>query len=368
MSYTARNPLMRDDTQFTPPPQGGPPMVVNPLAPPGDWQDTLAPQPTQADAADATAKAFTDFQARDRAEQMRLGNIDADGNLTAQGWHQQAQNIIGGFGPADIGAAGGLLGSIKAYHGSPHSFDAFDMSKIGTGEGAQAFGHGLYFAGNEGVARSYRDALTPRATTVPPADNGRISRTRHSRRIPKMQGDMNLSVRNTEGSTSTYYDPKDLLKAMGKNFVGPDALPPSLKTAIEQHAPIGSMYEVNINADPEHFLHWDKPMSQQSEHVQDAIWGGGIEVTTPYWENGRSDALGSDYAPRTPEDAERLLRAGIPGIKYLDAGSRGAGEGTHNYVSFSDKNIDILRKYGIAGLIGGGAAATAAQGNQGQDQ
>jgi hypothetical protein len=31
--------------------------------------------------------------------------------------------------------------SITAYHGSPHSFDQFDLSKIGTGEGAQAYGH-----------------------------------------------------------------------------------------------------------------------------------------------------------------------------------------------------------------------------------
>ena len=38
---------------------------------------------------------------------------------------------------------------IRAYHGSPHDFDRFDMSKIGTGEGAQAYGHGLYFAENE---------------------------------------------------------------------------------------------------------------------------------------------------------------------------------------------------------------------------
>jgi GNAT superfamily N-acetyltransferase len=31
---------------------------------------------------------------------------------------------------------------ITAYHGSPHDFDRFDMGKIGTGEGAQAYGHG----------------------------------------------------------------------------------------------------------------------------------------------------------------------------------------------------------------------------------
>jgi len=36
----------------------------------------------------------------------------------------------------------------------------FDMSKVGTGEGAQAYGHGLYFADSEDVARGYREALT----------------------------------------------------------------------------------------------------------------------------------------------------------------------------------------------------------------
>src|SRR5215510_3136348 len=48
---------------------------------------------------------------------------------------------------------------IRAYHGSPHDFERFDLSKIGTGEGAQAYGHGLYFAENEGVAGEYRRAL-----------------------------------------------------------------------------------------------------------------------------------------------------------------------------------------------------------------
>lgn len=47
-----------------------------------------------------------------------------------------------------------------AYHGTPHDFDRFDTGKIGTGEGAQAYGHGLYFAENEGVATSYRNQLS----------------------------------------------------------------------------------------------------------------------------------------------------------------------------------------------------------------
>ena len=55
--------------------------------------------------------------------------------------------------PGDVPPPG-----IVAYHGSPHSFDQFDTSKIGTGEGAQAYGHGLYMAGNEAVAQSYKGA------------------------------------------------------------------------------------------------------------------------------------------------------------------------------------------------------------------
>jgi hypothetical protein len=66
--------------------------------------------------------------------------------------------------PARVGGMGGLGGApIKAYHGSPHDFDAFDLSKIGTGEGAQAYGHGLYFAENPDVARGYRDTLSRRS-------------------------------------------------------------------------------------------------------------------------------------------------------------------------------------------------------------
>ena len=40
---------------------------------------------------------------------------------------------------------------MTVWHGSPYKFAKFDASKIGTGEGAQAFGHGLYVAENPKV-------------------------------------------------------------------------------------------------------------------------------------------------------------------------------------------------------------------------
>ena len=47
----------------------------------------------------------------------------------------------------------------KAYHGSPYTFDHFDLGAIGTGEGAQAHGWGLYFAKDKKIAEAYRDVL-----------------------------------------------------------------------------------------------------------------------------------------------------------------------------------------------------------------
>lgn len=47
-----------------------------------------------------------------------------------------------------------------AYHGTPHIFDEFSLSGVGTGEGAQAHGWGLYFAQDEAVAQGYRERLS----------------------------------------------------------------------------------------------------------------------------------------------------------------------------------------------------------------
>lgn len=48
---------------------------------------------------------------------------------------------------------------IRAFHGSPHEFDKFDMSHMGRGEGTQFEGHGLYFSTSEDVAKGYRDVF-----------------------------------------------------------------------------------------------------------------------------------------------------------------------------------------------------------------
>jgi hypothetical protein len=235
---------------------------------------------------------------------------------------------------------------VRAYHGSPHDFNRFDLSKIGTGEGAQAYGHGLYFAENEDIARHYRDALAN----------------------PPLFGVKN-AVRRAQGL---------------------DPLP--------RPGP-GHMYEVNIRANPDQFLDWDKPLREQPEAVRrlagwspdadaqyraalkdetdrlyDELMGGPSFVSSQMpprpagaapmdWTGAQfyesSKLVPGDYRDKVAA-TERLREAGVPGIKYLDAGSRNDGEGSRNYVVFDDKLIDILRKYGIP-LMAAGTGASALQ-------
>ena len=70
-------------------------------------------------------------------------------------------------GPADYysfdEAADSDLGETlyqAAWHGTPHIFDEFTTDAIGTGEGAQVHGWGLYFAADERVAKGYQYRLT----------------------------------------------------------------------------------------------------------------------------------------------------------------------------------------------------------------
>ena len=231
---------------------------------------------------------------------------------------------------------------ITAYHGSPHDFDRFSMDKIGTGEGAQAYGHGLYFAENEGVARNYKAALSkPESVRAfPSAEDAK----QFGEPVPDGTG--GFAAKLGDGSYVT-------------DGAG------------------GRMYEVRINADPEDFLDWDKPLSQQSKPVRDAV-----KELRPDEQTVRmisdleaKEASGAgNYASRmllarlkkrfgshaveqdvrgssimSDERAAALLRdSGIPGIRYLDQGSRGAGEGSRNYVLFRDDIIEIVKKYGIA--------------------
>lgn len=372
----------------------------------------------------------------------------------ARGGDITDQNIADGLTVTGTAMGGGamipaeansLRMGIKAYHGSPHSFDQFSMDKIGTGEGAQAYGHGLYFAEKEGVAKSYRDTLSGKQYkfNADPKDiaakygDGAIDTFYKYEGDPKEIGGVISGLRQAVqknlaefgvsdvSQLKPMYD-GDLASATIKMARNADNMEQLIKSGDIALDP-GHMYEVNIDADPNAFLDWDKPLNEQPEAVRKSfgdLVGRDLSKETGWAKmNGQQalDAIMERYGSLDwPDDANAALRAqyrdnsrskasailagkGIPGIKYLDAGSRvpsamakkelsewqtqlplaekeladatargdkwlisrkqaevqrvkdgiarvsKEADGTHNYVVFDDKLISIVKKYGIAG-------------------
>ena len=261
----------------------------------------------------------------------------------------------------------------RAYHGSPHAFDQFDLSKIGTGEGAQAYGHGMYLADAEGVARGYRDQLAKmKIGDVPISEAAVPAQTAAGQNA---YGSYNLASLARKGVGDI--DPKSVIAAYVHDYGDPSkAILNMREDGLESHANMardmlksgelsnaGHMYEVQVNADPAHFLDWDKPLSEQHPVVQQALMSHGIDNPKLTGQDAYTEMAGTIPNGYLNEQnlphliSEKLRVSGVPGIRYLDAGSRGAGEGSRNSVVFSPEKMEIIRKYGLAGLMAGGGAA-----------
>jgi hypothetical protein len=307
------------------------------------------------------------------------------------------------------------------------------VEKIGTGEGAQAYGHGLYFSEAEDVAKGYRERLSPQ--TVWPLNPDEFPDD-----MADITGYSPQAIAAAKAALKLYSG--DALKAVGEldqlhgAGIGGGVLGEAtkvLRSFNTKARPGGHMYEVELNADPSVLLDWDAPLRNQEEVVsklgliphskRDAAYeelhalGDKLNLDPMQgkdeWEmlfapspenqpvidrivelrNGLSrnpDGLtgqqlwnqtvkswGGIPEPRQhgwfhaikngpARAAEEFRSKGIPGIKYFDGFSRGAGEGTRNYAIWDDSIINILRRYGLP-LTSAGVATLAAALNDQQE-
>ena len=244
--------------------------------------------------------------------------------------------------------------SIGAFHGTPHKVDKFTTEKIGSGEGAQAYGWGLYFAEEKKVAQEYKDVLSsnqkykdlgispsPRVKTY--LENAISQKFR----VQFLKDDLERIQEDLQAHEVTAID----------NFI---------KHVEANGYPVnkGNLYTAELDVEPEDLLDWDKPISEQSPKVkaalqsvsdnwlwQDAISGkGGEQVGGALYSTLRAtfpDAeFSRDEGDASKKASEALLAAGIPGIRYLDGGSRSEGQGTFNYVAFDENLIKITEENG----------------------
>jgi hypothetical protein len=232
---------------------------------------------------------------------------------------------------------GGLLGLHTVYHGSPHKFDKFDASKIGTGEGAQAYGHGLYFAENPAVAKQYSRMA------------GVEMRDKAGNAVPIDEG-VQWVAKDLDEAGGNFTKVRAALKEHGKTWPWPaemgQAALDKWERAGAKPASKGKTYKADL---PDEWLpkmlDWDKPLSQQPANVRSALEQLGEKLGDSKLRKG-STALGLLESRLGGRDkASAALRdAGVPGVKYQDGGSRGTEGGTHNYVVFPgmEKYLKIL--------------------------
>jgi hypothetical protein len=293
-------------------------------------------------------------------------------------------------------------GALRLYHGSPHDFDRFSMDAIGTGEGAQAYGHGLYFAEHKDVADRYRKTLSGKA---PSYDGGIPEDLKDALDEVDWLGfdtrGQAIANMRTHADWASRWDVPDS-ERLDRAFR-------SYEDAA--YSGQGHLYEVNVNANPEDFLDWDAPLSEQPEVARRLGYASPDEILTmkkdvhrglsdlapsgdlaPFFDNPTpeferlreidrqarglrdwTNLQGSDVGFRQFQDpvhsrlnVREAVDRGIPGIRYRDAGSRGldGAEGTRNYVIFDENLIEIVRKYGIAGaaaMLGMSASDVQAQ-------
>lgn len=196
-------------------------------------------------------------------------------------------------------------------HGTPHDFDSFQLEKIGTGEGAQAFGYGLYFTDGSKIAKGYAEKLSEDKTGIVyqvRIKNGRTANWAEWRQPLSEKQEQDLYNSLTEEEKKQYQEHFD--KAF--DYQSPNY---DIKYEQEHH---GSFEDLKPN----------------SEGVVD--YGG----------NDKPSSAGSIYSDLKDAFGQQkatdiFKRAGIEGIKYK--AKKGLGD-NYNYVVFNPESISIENK------------------------
>lgn len=239
----------------------------------------------------------------------------------------------------------GLQPSLMAYHGTPHKFDKFDARKIGSGEGAQAYGFGLYFAETRGVADEYRVRLSydPEQMKVGGKQINQVysSIERNANKMPPAQAQVEYQKLDLLERLMMNQSIDDVQQALGD--MAPATKTWFDKTVRPSFETYGTLYTVDIlDAMVAKMLDFDAPIGSQSKEIQ--------ALARQY--NLQAEDLGGDLLAaadgKTAAGAQRLREAGIPGVRYLDQGSRGQRDGTRNIVVFpgGEDQVKILKKEG----------------------
>lgn len=271
-----------------------------------------------------------------------------------------------------------------AWHGTPHKFDKFTTSKMGTGEGAQAYGWGLYFAGKKAVAEWYREKLSGsreatidgyglldliHTTGAKPNEQAPPGRALANQILPlvkkpDVKGAPDSAVRDFMphslkstlielNNQITHFPNEDVdnllvkmsdryrriaegMKNEGDKFTTllraeiADAI--RTNNLIESERP-GALYHVDVPEDHE-MLDWDKPLSEQTADVRQKL-----------------EAIYEDANPNSPDyDPEERGQQIYQRLASIAAKDRFPGEGEIDVLKPGSQRVsEALARAGIPG-------------------
>ena len=302
------------------------------------------------------------------------------------------------FKPEDMKITEHTKFSIKAYHGSQASFDHFDHSFMGSGEGAQAYGWGTYVSEVEGIAKAYakQNARKHKGEDFAKAEQA-------YEKAKSKYDDTVRKIADTELEIKMFYEPtfertKELLdKAISNNST--DLIKrftervketendlneaqqklDNFKSHIDEYynsmvdakkkydsieKPKRNLYSVDIPDDTgRNYIGWDEPLgaakimrlpkvfkadgweykkvgmydTYKIDGNEHEVWLEPSLTTGKELYRDLTNALGSDKAA-----SEFLSKAGFVGVKVIAQRNAGGNkEGKMNYVIFDENNAQI---------------------------
>lgn len=200
---------------------------------------------------------------------------------------EQRQGLVNAavdlFGGVDVGP----VGAIKASHGSPHLFDRFDFSKIGTGEGAQAYGHGGYFAQgfDSPVAKEYQKQLAADVQLKgQPFYSGKSGKQLSTTGNPELDDYLMANLGDVGAARANLLSDLRAVRSGGGDVKDYQRTLADLRNirGDVKNADLGHLYNVELKwpdaaretADPlgeHHLLDWDDVLSKQPTHIQQTL-------------------------------------------------------------------------------------------------
>lgn len=252
----------------------------------------------------------------------------------------------------------------KIYHGSPHKFKTFDISKIGTGEGFQTYGWGLYFTDKIDVANYYKNRSYCYEIIVKLPGNKikKLNVKNQINLIKKQHGEIiAIEVGKQLNDLIEKYNNdiislKNEARHMAIKSVEGDLVFRLVRDAIAINN-IGCVYESIIpDSYNDKLLVWNKDYNSQSNIIKNAInkyvkenpnsmLNDAIQSFEQQATTGATIyQLLSDELDSDKKASLTLNKLGIVGIKYLDQYSRENKNGTYNYVIFNKQLINIINK------------------------